>query len=71
MNALLPQARTQCYIGTAIKNWSQEKWQLLWSIAVIAVEEHYNVRATCTCQSGQTGPTVSATRFVENAGSHL
>src|SRR5260370_8458650 len=71
MNPLLPQARTQRNIGTAVNDWSQEKRQLSRSIAVIAVEEHHNVRATCTSQSGQTGATVSPTRFVEDAGSHL
>jgi ubiquinone/menaquinone biosynthesis C-methylase UbiE len=41
------------------------------SIAVVAVEEHYNIRAPCTSQSGQTGATVSATRFVDNTRSQL
>jgi hypothetical protein len=34
MNALLPQARTQRNIGTAVKDWTQEKRQLSWSIAL-------------------------------------
>src|SRR6202023_4009943 len=70
-NALLPQARTQRNIGTAVNDWSQEKRQLSRSVAVITVEEHYDVRATCTGQSGQTGATVSATRLVDGGGYHL
>src|ERR1051326_4064322 len=36
-NALLPQARTQCYIRAAINDRGQKKWQLIWSIAIVAV----------------------------------
>jgi hypothetical protein len=71
MNALLSQSRTQRDIGAVVNDRSQEKWQLIRSIAVIAIEEHYDVRATGPGQSGQTGATVSTTRFVEYAGSHL
>ncbi|MGA7177652.1 MAG: hypothetical protein WBX13_18175 [Candidatus Acidiferrales bacterium] len=52
MNALLPEAGTQRNIGTAINDRAQEKGQLIWPIAVIAVEEHYNVGTACTSQAG-------------------
>src|SRR5208337_5187429 len=68
---LLSQARTQRHIGPSLNDWSQEKWQLFWSIAVIAVEEYDNVRATRIRQPSQTRAAVSAARFVEDAGSHL
>src|SRR4029077_20029533 len=70
MNAVFPYARTQRNIGMAVDDWSQEKGQLSWSITVIAVEKNYYVRASCAGQSGQTGATVSATGFAEDAGSH-
>src|SRR6202046_3850810 len=50
-HGLVPQARTQCDISPALNDWTQEKRQLIGSIAVIAVEEHYNVGAARTRQS--------------------
>src|SRR5579864_4863378 len=70
LSAVLPQARTQRNIRTPINDWSQEKWQLRWTIAVISVEKHDYVRAVCSSESGQTGATVSAARFLNYARSH-
>jgi hypothetical protein len=56
-------ARTERDIRASVKDGSEEKRQLSRPIAVIAVEEHHNVRAACFSQSGQAGAPVSAARF--------
>ncbi len=68
---VLAQARAQGDIGTTVDDGSQKKRQLGRTIAVVSVEEDDYIGSAGIRDSGQTGLTVSATRFAEDAGSHL
>src|SRR4051812_5391875 len=63
-------ARTKRDVGTAFDNWGQQTRELSWSIAVIAVQENYDVRIADVSKACKAGPTVSAAWLADNSRSH-
>ena len=61
-------------VGTPFRrssnDWRQKNWQFGGAIAVVAIQEHDNVRGVCRGQAREACPPVAAARFLDYAGSH-
>ena len=68
---LFRKARTERDVRSTFDDWRQQKRQLIRSIAVVSVEEHDDVRRIGCRESGQTGASVSAAWFAQDARSHV
>ena len=63
-------ARAERDVGAPVADRGEETRELNRSIAVVAVEEHDNVRCAGVGEPCQAGPAVSAARFADHTRAH-